>query len=140
VANLQLASMRVPPAEFVRSSDQDELLRRRSLINFAVGGLLSGAVAYPNVAVGSPSSESTRVNDLIEAVDVFAVTDMDGSPMLEPDPSGKLVGRFWLDQAAAVERLAKFKEAAAEAGDVKSMEVRQIPLSEVYLHINSWRQ
>ncbi|CAE8615270.1 unnamed protein product [Polarella glacialis] len=60
---------------------------------------------------------------------------MDGSPMLEPDPSGKLVGRFWLDQAAAVERLAKFKEAAAEAGDVKSMEVRQIPLSEVYLQL-----
>eukprot|EP00933_Yihiella_yeosuensis_P050276 TRINITY_DN4804_c0_g2_i1.p1 TRINITY_DN4804_c0_g2~~TRINITY_DN4804_c0_g2_i1.p1 ORF type:complete len:288 (+),score=46.61 TRINITY_DN4804_c0_g2_i1:438-1301(+) len=77
---------------------------------------------------------SATVNEFLEAVDVYAVTDASGSPIMEEDSSSKkMVGRFFLDEEAASKTFSRLKDAAKAANTQQSLEIRKVPLAEVYL-------
>lgn len=73
------------------------------------------------------------VNDLLEAVEVSAITDSTGAPVMMPDSAGNMVGSFYLDGASAATKFQKIKGEAAAAGVDRSFELRKVPLAEVYL-------
>lgn len=105
--------------------------QRRATVSVAMVQLIVGRTAASQ-AVEDSNSVSRAVDDLIEAVDVFAVTDNTGAPMMRLEqPAGKNggpVGFFYFDEAAAVKSMKELRE----QDGVTSLELRKVPLTEVY--------
>eukprot|EP00419_Tripos_fusus_P001973 CAMPEP_0172675160 /NCGR_PEP_ID=MMETSP1074-20121228/13119_1 /TAXON_ID=2916 /ORGANISM="Ceratium fusus, Strain PA161109" /LENGTH=296 /DNA_ID=CAMNT_0013492607 /DNA_START=129 /DNA_END=1015 /DNA_ORIENTATION=- len=105
--------------------------QRRATLSVAVVPLILGHTAASQALEGSDAL-SQAVDDLIEAVDVFAVTDNTGAPMMRLDQTagekGGPVGLFYFDEAAAVKSMKELRE----QGGITGLELRKVPLTEVY--------
>lgn len=98
----------------------------------------AGAETSPAAPTASPAAPTASFDGLAELLNgqlVYAVTDENGSPALEPDPerSGKFVGRFYMDPKAAEQAFERIKKDAGFK-EVK-LELRSVPLADVYLPI-----
>mmetsp|Transcript_18731 Transcript_18731/g.51449 ORF Transcript_18731/g.51449 Transcript_18731/m.51449 type:complete len:313 (-) Transcript_18731:25-963(-) len=122
---------RLADAEQARVGDRHGL-ERRQLGSALLVSLMGAGGASDGVAVTSEAGEdaaSKRVNDFLRAVPVWVVTNKDGQPALEGDEGKERVARFYFEEAPATEALRRF---GGEAGG-EPLEVRLLPLSEVYL-------
>lgn len=90
-----------------------------------------GPIGSPGLATALDETVSNRVNIFLGELQVFAVTNPEGSPAFEQDsdaPDGR-AGHFYFTRVEAEEAL---RRVGGKVGDLP-LEVRELPLSDVYL-------
>lgn len=109
------------------------IVSRRRLGGAALSPFLPLSVSLPACAEAAGSSTNdARANEFLAGIPVWVVTNPEGQPAFEPDEqvgSEKRSGRFYFssaDASAALQRLGGKADGAV-------LEVRTMPLSEVYL-------
>jgi len=129
----------LPPG--LRGAIADSSVSRRWPVAAAAATTLLQVVGWQQAALGDDSAAASTsggaseagMAELLNGQMVYAITDKSGSPALEPDTEGfgnKLVGKFYMDAKAAEKDFERIKK---EREGIMDVEIRQLPLSEVYL-------